>query len=243
MNQHHQILIVDDEPNVRLMFRTTLESTGETTAEAEDGEAALAMLAASTFDLVLLDLQMPGIDGMETLRRLRAAGDETPVVIVTAHGSVPHAVEAMKLGAIDFLSKPLTPDALRHVVAEVCSRGRVAGPGKSGRRDDEPITVVGEFVANLARAKVAINRREFTPAEVYLKQALALNDGSAEAHNLMGVLRELRNDHDGSYKSYRAALRVDPRYEPAKHNMTRYYERFTFGASNVPVDTGEGTVG
>jgi DNA-binding response OmpR family regulator len=225
-----------------LMFRTTLESTGETTAEAEDGEAALALLAESSFDLVLLDLQMPGIDGMETLRRLRAGGDETPVVIVTAHGSVPHAVEAMRLGAIDFLTKPLTPEALRHVVTDVCARGRVASPANSGRRD-EPVTVVGEFVANLARAKIAINRREFTPAEVYLTQALALHDGSAEAHNLMGVLRELRNDHDGSYKSYRASLRVDPTFEPAKHNMTRYYERFTFGASNVPVDTGEGTVG
>jgi DNA-binding response OmpR family regulator len=242
MNKPHHILIVDDEPNVRLMFRTTLESTGETTAEADDGEAALAALAESSFDLVLLDLQMPGLDGMETLRRLRAEGDETPVVIITAHGSVPHAVEAMKLGAIDFLSKPLTPEALRHVVAEVCGRGRMASPLAAIRRDDEQVTAVGEFVANLARAKIAINRREFAPAEVYLKQALALNDGSAEAHNLMGVLRELRNDHDASYRSYRAALRVDPTYEPAKHNMTRYYERFTFGDSCVPVDTGEGTV-
>src|SRR5438270_3049809 len=104
MQRPSRILIVDDEPNVRLMFRTTLASTGAEIAVADDGEAALERLEGSPFDLVLLDLKMPGLGGMETLRRLRDAGDDTPVVIVTAHGDVPHAVEAMKLGAIDFLS-------------------------------------------------------------------------------------------------------------------------------------------
>jgi hypothetical protein len=55
----------------------------------------------------------------------------------------------------------------------------------------------------------------------------------------MGVLHELRHEHDASYRSYRAALKVDPHYKPARHNMTRYYERFTFGRSDVPIDTGE----
>jgi len=71
------------------------------------------------------------------------------------------------------------------------------------------------------------------------KEAIALEPHSAEAHTLMGVLHELRNEHDASYREYRAALKADRLYEPAKHNMTRYYERFTFGRSNVPVDTGE----
>ena len=55
----------------------------------------------------------------------------------------------------------------------------------------------------------------------------------------MGVLHELRNEHDASYRAYRAALKADRHYEPAKHNMQRYYERFTFGKSDVPVDTGD----
>ncbi len=88
-------------------------------------------------------------------------------------------------------------------------------------------------------AKFALNRLSFDEAEVYLKQALALETLSAEAHNLKGVLHELRNDHDASYREYKAALKADRHYEPAKHNMTRYYERFTFGSSTVPVDTGE----
>ena len=117
-----RILIVDDEPNVRLVFRTALESAGYSVSEVEDGETALDRLEESSADLVLLDLKMPGIGGMETLRRLRDAGNDVPVVIVTAHGSIPDAVQAMKFGAIDFLSKPLRPEALRKVVGEVFRR-------------------------------------------------------------------------------------------------------------------------
>ena len=116
------ILIVDDEPNVRLVFRTALESTGAELAASENGEAALAWLKDHSVDLVLLDLQMPRIGGMEVLEQLRAGGNDVPVIIITAHGSIPDAVAAMKLGAIDFLSKPLTPDALRRAVTEVLDR-------------------------------------------------------------------------------------------------------------------------
>ena len=111
-------MIVEDEPNVRLVFRAALESETYTLTTAEDGETALRWLNQEPYDLVLLDLRMPGIGGMEVLRRLarRAA---IPVVVITAHDSVANAVEAMKLGAIDFLAKPLTPKALRRMVAEV----------------------------------------------------------------------------------------------------------------------------
>ena len=83
---------------------------------------------ARRFDLVLLDLQMPRMDGMELLSRLRAPGSIVPVVILTAHGSIPEAVTAMKLGAIDFLTKPITPEALRRVVAEVIERHAASPP-------------------------------------------------------------------------------------------------------------------
>jgi DNA-binding NtrC family response regulator len=124
MDQAHSILIVDDEPNVRLMLETALQSAGYTVTLAEDGRAALEWLQKpdSACDLVVLDLMMPRMDGMELLRRLRAAGLAVPVVILTAHGSIPEAVEAMKQGAIDFLTKPITPEALRRVVAEVIER-------------------------------------------------------------------------------------------------------------------------
>jgi DNA-binding response OmpR family regulator len=236
MSHAKRILIVDDEPNVRLVFRTALESTGVELAAAEDGEAALSWLKENRVDLVLLDLQMPRVGGMEVLGRLRDTGLDVPVIIVTAHGSIPDAVAAMKLGAIDFLSKPLTPDALRRAVDQVLERSTPA-PRKAGPAD-EPPTIVSPFMAHLRAAKQAINRRHFDDAEVELRQAVGLDPGSAEAHNLMGVLHESRGEHDASYRSYRAALKADRNHEPARHNMQRYYERFTFGKSHVPVDTG-----
>ncbi len=241
MSDAKRILIVDDEPNVRLVFRTALESTGREIAAAEDGEAALTLLAATRVDLVLLDLQMPRLGGMEVLERLRASGDSVPVIIVTAHGSVPDAVAAIKLGAIDFLAKPLTPDALRRAVAEVLDRepARSPAPPAAGRSTGQPVTAEGRFVAHLRDAKRAINRRTFDEAEVFLREAIGLDPRSAEAHNLMGVLHESRSEHDASYASYRAALKADRGYEPARHNMQRYYERFTFGRSNLPIDTGD----
>ena len=102
-----------------------------------------------------------------------------------------------------------------------------------------PVTAASEFAANLSRAKRALNHRRFDEAEVFLKEAIGLKGDSAEAHNLMGVLHELRNEHDASYREYKAALKADRHYEPAEHNMLRYYERFTFGRSDVPVDLGE----
>src|SRR5271165_5776052 len=112
MNAAASVLIVDDEPSIRLMFRTALQSAGYDAVEAGDGPAALAQLHESSPDVVLLDLKMPGMDGMETLRQMRERGDDTAVVIVTAHGSIADAVAAMKLGAVDFLTKPVTPDGL-----------------------------------------------------------------------------------------------------------------------------------
>src|SRR5262245_62538094 len=122
MKRSRRLLIAEDEPNVRLVFRTALESDDYRVTAAPDGEAALAWLGQERFDVVLLDLQMPGVGGMEVLARLRERGDVTPVVIVSAHDRTPNVVEAMRLGALDFLAKPLTPDALRRAVADVLAR-------------------------------------------------------------------------------------------------------------------------
>ncbi len=239
MNRAKQILIVDDEPNVRLVFRTALESTGAELASAEDGETALDWLKHHRADLVLLDLQMPRIGGMGVLERLRAVGNDVPVIIITAHGSIPDAVAAIKLGAIDFLSKPLTPDTLRRAVADVLDRQADRNePGKA-KPPGTPVALLnGSFQGTLREAKHAINRRHFGDAEALLRQAISLNPRSAETLNLMGVLHESRGEHDASYHAYQAALKADRKFEPAHRNMQRHYERFTFGRTNLPIDLG-----
>jgi DNA-binding response OmpR family regulator len=213
---------VEDEPNVRLVFRTALASNDYLLATAEDGETALAYLGQEPFDLVLLDLRMPGMGGMETLRRLREGGNPVPVVIVTAHDSVPNVVEAMRLGAIDFVSKPLTLAALRNVVADVLARHAGDATETDGLSPAE--ATEGTPAENdLTLAKKALNRREFDQAEKFLRLAISSDFPSAESHYLMGVLHEIRDEQKAAYLSYKAALRVDPRYEPAKLHLMKYF--------------------
>lgn len=241
MSNSKRILIVDDEPNVRLVFRTALESEGHDLAEAANGRDALDWLRTSKADLILLDLQMPETGGMEVLRRLREAGDDTPVVIITAYGSVPDAVRAMKLGAIDFLAKPLTPHALRQVVAEVLERHAEPEPEPAPKRAAGPTTVViGPALLDLTAAKRALNRREFERAATLLEQALDLEPNSPEAQTLMGVLYESRGQDHAAYRSYRAALSADPHHGPARDNLRRYCERFGLDFNNRSINPAAG---
>jgi CheY-like chemotaxis protein len=112
-----KVLIVDDEAHIREMMRLTLETAGYEVGEAADGEEGLERFGdGNAYDVVLLDQKMPGIDGLETLKRLLARTPDARVIMVTAFASVELAVDAMRLGATNFLRKPMTPDALRGAV-------------------------------------------------------------------------------------------------------------------------------
>ena len=106
----HKILIVDDESGVRDSLRGVLEDEGYTTAEADSGEACLESLEREKPDLILLDVWLPGIDGLETLQRVREMENPPEVLMVSGHGTIETAVRATKLGAYDFLEKPLSID-------------------------------------------------------------------------------------------------------------------------------------
>jgi len=103
-----KILIIDDEAAIRSSLRGILEDEGFQTLAAESGEEGLQYLDQQSFDLVLLDIWLPGMSGMDTLRRIKAMEDHPQVVMISGHGTVETAVQAVKLGAFDFLEKPLT---------------------------------------------------------------------------------------------------------------------------------------
>jgi DNA-binding response OmpR family regulator len=222
-----RLLIVDDEPNIRLMFRTALASGDYSISTAEDGKTALDLLESELFDLVTLDLRMPGMGGMEILWRLRESGNDIPVVIVTAHGSIADAVQAMKLGAVDFIAKPVHPETLRRVIAEVLERH--VQPSPASLAPDKSRTVPGVTIApaavELTAAKRALNRREFAKAEQLLRTATGLDPQSAEAQNLLGVLHESLGEDHAAYRCYTAALNIDSCFTPALVNLSRYCER------------------
>lgn len=226
-----QILIVDDEPNVRLSYRVALETEGYFIKEAHCGAKALDELAAGPFDLAILDMRMPEMDGLALLAEMRQRGFSTPSVIITAFGDVPHAVRAMKLGAIDFLNKPITPEALRNVVADVVSR--------HGAGTTPPVPPRDDFDSHIVTAQRLLNLQDFSRAKKHLIRALELNDKSAEAFNLTGVLFEMQEDYDRAKKYYGQAMKLDKRYEPAQQNMQRIYELFQFGSSKKPFALGD----
>jgi two-component system response regulator FlrC len=118
-----RILVADDEPGLREFIVDALELDEHEVVAAPDGKAAAKLLDERSFELVITDLKMPGLDGLAILRKVRAEQPETEVIVMTAHGTVDNAVEAMKLGAFEYLQKPLSgPDELRLLVGRAVER-------------------------------------------------------------------------------------------------------------------------
>jgi len=119
------ILIVDDEPSNLRILEQLLSRAGYTVVTASDGAEALKRLEASPPDLIILDFMMPELNGLDVLKELRQRDDDTPVIIVTAYGTVERAVEAMHAGAYDFITRPLKPDHVTLVVRKALERQRL----------------------------------------------------------------------------------------------------------------------
>ncbi|MBN1545680.1 MAG: sigma-54-dependent Fis family transcriptional regulator [Syntrophaceae bacterium] len=116
------ILVVEDGKSQREMLRDFLKGEGHNVMEAADGETALQLVRNNHFDLLLLDYRMPGMDGMDVLKAVKSINPEIDVVIITAHGTIETAVEAMKAGALDYIMKPLEFDELLILVDRVSER-------------------------------------------------------------------------------------------------------------------------
>ena len=113
-----KILIVDDEKRIRDTCGRMLVNEGFEVALAESGEKGLETIQREHFDIILLDLMMPGMSGMETLVHVRESHPDTVVIVITGYATLDHAVEAMKKGAFDFISKPFSAQDLRVMIAK-----------------------------------------------------------------------------------------------------------------------------
>jgi two-component system response regulator AtoC len=132
-----RLLVVDDEAGLRAFLEAALVSEGHHVTVAADGAEALRHLERSGFDLVLTDLKMPGVDGLQVLQHVKADHPGTQLIVLTAHATVETAVEAMKSGAFDFLQKPLeSPAALRRVVARALEHRALKDFREGVRRQD-----------------------------------------------------------------------------------------------------------
>ena len=162
-----RLLVVDDEEGVRTFLADALGDAGYAVAQAADGEAALALLSKTSFHVVLTDLRMPGVDGMALLQTIRRESPDTEVIVLTAHGSIENAVEAMKQGAFDYLQKPISsPTALRLTVARALERHRLRAREEIREATGDP--PLGYGAPAMASVEQALRKVAVTNATVLL---------------------------------------------------------------------------
>ena len=130
----YQILVVDDEPHVRKTLTIILERAGYGVNSVTDGDEAIVMLSKSSYDLVLCDLRMPRIDGMQVLDALKIAQPDTPLIIITAHGTIENAVSAMQQGASDYITKLSIAEELLIRVEKAIQQKKLIEENKSLKR-------------------------------------------------------------------------------------------------------------
>ncbi len=167
-NQKAHILVTDDERGIRNTLKEILEFEDYEVTTAESGSEALELISQNNFDLMFLDIKMKGIDGIETLRQLRTAGFELPVIMISGHGSIEIAVEATKMGAYDFLEKPPDLNRLLLTVRNALSQNNLAKEVKQIRRKLPKIQeIIGESKA-ISQIKSIIGKVAPTQSRVLI---------------------------------------------------------------------------
>ena len=176
------VLVVDDEPNIRELVQVALTFHGCTVVTAASGQAALREAAASEPDLVVLDVVLPDLDGFEVCRRLRARGDEVPIIFLTARDTSSDTVQGLALGGDDYVTKPFSVEALVARVRAVLRRtaGNRGGPAEADGQDDSQATLrvadleLDEDHWTVRRSGISV---ELSPTEFRLLAYLMRNQG------------------------------------------------------------------
>jgi two-component system KDP operon response regulator KdpE len=178
MNTAERILVVDDEPQIRRVMKTALASNGYEAYEARTGEEALESLRANHPDLILLDLNMPGIGGMATCREIRAVC-EVPIIILSVRDTEQDKIAALDAGADDYITKPFSVNELLARIR--ANLRRFAGPTSAS---EEPIVVSEDFSVDIAARQAIVNGQpvRLTPKEFDLLRYLLANANKSIPH-------------------------------------------------------------
>ncbi len=174
------ILVVDDEPPIRRLLRTSLGAQGFDVIEATDAASAFDLAVKQKPDVVLLDLGLPDLDGTELIRRMRAAGNKIPIIVLSSRGGERGKVEALDLGADDYVTKPFG-------MAELVARIRTALRHRVQEQGGDPVFRRGELLVDLTRRRVTRAGIEIklSPKEYDILRLLVLHSGKVLTHRMI----------------------------------------------------------
>ncbi len=232
-----RILVVDDEPQIRRVLRATLTGHGYEFSEARSGEEALEAIRASRFDLILLDVNMQGIGGLETCREIRA-GSEVAIIMLTVRDSEQDKVAALDAGADDYITKPFsTPELLARIRAAL---RRMPSSAEGGPQSVN----LGDIEINLATRRVVTAGREvrLTPKEFGLLQYLLANPNVPIPHArlLQAVWGPDYGDQVEYLRVFMNQLRkkIEPNPAQPKYLLTEPWVGYRFALPQPPASAG-----
>jgi len=223
------ILVVDAGKNIQLLITKCLDDAGYGVVTASDGESALTKIGKEPFTIVILDIMLPGMDGLQVLEKIKKLIPEQRVIMITAHGTVETAVEAMKLGAIDYLQKPFTYEDLRASVTHNISKISTVW-----------VEQTATFGSCIAQGRRFLERNQLGQALLVIRKAITIEYERPETFNLLGALAELRGDLKVANRMYRVALALNNAYQPAILNLHRIsqwkYDPININFGDVPAE-------
>ncbi len=211
MSNPLRVLVIDDEPAIRRFLRTSLSAQGYSVLEAEDGETGLAMLGRNTLDVLVLDLGLPGMGGLDVLKKMRESGSSVPVVVLSSRTDETGKVTALDMGADDYVTKPFGMD-------ELLARIRAAVRHRLQQEGEKPLFKSGDLTVDLVRRVVTVRGDEvkLTPREYDLLRLLVAHAGKVLTHKF--ILREVwGSETDVQYlRIYIRTLRQKIEVNPAQ---------------------------
>jgi two-component system KDP operon response regulator KdpE len=204
-----RVLVVDDEPAIRRFLRTSLDAQGYDIVEAADAKSALAQIARTSIDVLVLDLGLPDMDGLDVIKTLREQGSSVPIIVLSSRSDEAGKVRALDLGADDYVTKPFGMD-------ELIARLRAALRHKLQQQGERPVFRVGDLSVDLVRRVVTVRDQEvkLTPREYDLLRALVAHAGKVLTHRFL--LREVwGTETDVAYlriyiRTLRQKIEADP---------------------------------
>lgn len=175
-----RVLVVDDEPAILRFLRASLAHQGYIVSEAETGQPAIDSACRGGTDLIVLDLGLPDIDGLEVIRRIRAAGCAVPIIVLSSRSDERGKVEALDHGADDYVTKPFG-------VEELLARIRAALRHRLQQEGEQPVFQSGDLTVDLVRRIVTVRGEEvkFSPREYELLRLLVANAGKVLTHKYL----------------------------------------------------------